>query len=139
MINKIENKAEYFSEILKKNTLIIGVENMQLGADETVSVEFQGVDGLEQEDIVFLHDFSEKMVVIDGFFKEIFCALDTTNIEKIGIAIAKKLKIDDVEKWEFIFITKDNSYMFEPISVRIFDKDFKLKNCQQNYKLINEE
>lgn len=30
------------------------------------------------------------------FFSDIKCVLDTTNIEKIGVAISKKLKIDCV-------------------------------------------
>ena len=82
-----------------------------------------------------LNDFSRKKVVIDGFFSDIKCVLDTTNIEKIGVAISKKLKIDCVEEWEFIFITKNKPCFFEPISIRTFSSDFILSQKQENFKL----
>ena len=127
----MKNKVEFLSKILIENTRI---DEIELSEEYIVTIESNSLNGKETEDIIFLNDFSRKKVVIDGFFSDIKCVLDTTNIEKIGVAISKKLKIDCVEEWEFIFITKNKPCLFEPISIRTFSSQFKLNPKQENYK-----
>lgn len=127
----MKNKVEFLSKILIENTRI---DEIELSEEYIVTIESNSLNGKETEDIIFLNDFSRKKVVIDGFFSDIKCVLDTTNIEKIGVAISKKLKIDCVEEWEFIFITKNKPCLFEPISIRTFSSEFKLNPKQENYK-----
>ena len=127
----MKNKVEFLSKILIENTRI---DEIELSEEYIVTIESNSLNGKETEDIIFLNDFSRKKVVIDGFFSDIKCVLDTTNIEKIGVAISKKLKIDCVEEWEFIFITKNKPCFFEPISIRTFSSEFKLNPKQENYK-----
>ena len=127
----MKNKVEFLSKILIENTRI---DEIELSEEYIVTIESNSLNGKETEDIIFLNDFSRKKVVIDGFFSDIKCVLDTTNIEKIGVAISKKLKIDCVEEWEFIFITKNKPCFFEPISIRTFSSQFKLNPKQENYK-----
>ena len=128
----MKNKVEFLSKILIENTRI---DEIELSEEYIVTIESNSLNGKETEDIIFLNDFSRKKVVIDGFFSDIKCVLDTTNIEKIGVAISKKLKIDCVEEWEFIFITKNKPCFFEPISIRTFSSDFILSQKQKNFKL----
>ena len=131
----MENKVEFLSKILIENTRI---DEIELSEEYIVTIEINSLNGLngkETEDIIFLNDFSRKKVVIDGFFSDIKCVLDTTNIEKIGVAISKKLKIDCVEEWERIFIKKNKPCFFEPISIRTFSSDFILSQKQENFKL----
>ena len=131
----MKNKVEFLSKILIENTRI---DEIELSEEYIVTIEINSLNGLngkETEDIIFLNDFSRKKVVIDGFFSDIKCVLDATNIEKIGVAISKKLKIDCVEEWEFIFITKNKPCFFEPISIRTFSSDFILSQKQKNFKL----
>ncbi|MGJ0373002.1 hypothetical protein NG764_11185 [Aliarcobacter cryaerophilus] len=128
----MKNKVEFLSKILIENTRI---DEIELSEEYIVTIESNSLNGKETEDIIFLNDFSRKKVVIDGFFSDIKCVLDTTNIEKIGVAISKKLKIDCVEEWEFIFITKNKPCFFEPISIRTFSSDFILSQKQENFKL----
>ena len=130
----MKNKVEFLSKILIENTRIDEIE-IELSEEYIVTIESNSLNGKETEDIIFLNDFSRKKVVIDGFFSDIKCVLDTTNIEKIGVAISKKLKIDCVEEWEFIFITKNKPCFFEPISIRTFSSDFILSQKQENFKL----
>ena len=127
----MKNKVEFLSKILIENTRI---DEIELSEEYIVTIESNSLNGKETEDIIFLNDFSRKKVVIDGFFSDIKCVLDTTNIEKIGVAISKKLKIDCVGEWEFIFITKNKPCLFEPISIRTFSSEFKLNPKQENYK-----
>ena len=127
----MKNKVEFLSKILIENTRI---DEIELSEEYIVTIESNSLNGKETEDIIFLNDFSKKKVVIDGFFSDMKCVLDTTNIEKIGVAISKKLKIDCVEEWEFIFITKNKPCLFEPISIRTFSSEFKLNPKQENYK-----
>ena len=130
----MKNKVEFLSKILIENTRI---DEIELSEEYIVTIEINSLNGLngkETEDIIFLNDFSRKKVVIDGFFSDIKCVLDTTNIEKIGVAISKKLKIDCAKEWEFIFITKNKPCLFEPISIRTFSSQFKLNPKQENYK-----
>lgn len=132
-MEKIKNKVEIFSKIIKENTRI---DEIKLSDEDIVSIEFKTLNGKEIEDIIFLHDFNGKKVVIDGFFQKTDCVLDTINIEKIGKAIAKKVKINEkIEEWEFIFIFKNKSCLFESISIRTFSCDFILNQKQENYKL----
>ena len=128
----MKNKVEFLSKILIENTRI---DEIELSEEYIVTIESNSLNGKETEDIIFLNDFSRKKVVIDGFFSDIKCVLDATNIEKIGVAISKKLKIDCVEEWEFIFITKNKPCFFEPISIRTFSSDFILSQKQKNFKL----
>ena len=128
----MKNKVEFLSKILIENTRI---DEIELSEEYIVTIEINSLNGKETEDIIFLNDFSRKKVVIDGFFSDIKCVLDATNIEKIGVAISKKLKIDCVEEWEFIFITKNKPCFFEPISIRTFSSDFILSQKQKNFKL----
>ena len=128
----MKNKVEFLSKILIENTRI---DEIELSEEYIVTIESNSLNEKETEDIIFLNDFSRKKVVIDGFFSDIKCVLDTTNIEKIGVAISKKLKIDCVEEWEFIFITKNKPCFFEPISIRTFSSDFILSQKQKNFKL----
>ena len=130
----MKNKVEFLSKILIENTRI---DEIELSEEYIVTIDINSLNGLngkETEDIIFLNDFSRKKVVIDGFFSDIKCVLDTTNIEKIGVAISKKLKIDCAKEWEFIFITKNKPCLFEPISIRTFSSEFKLNPKQENYK-----
>lgn len=127
----MQNKVELLTKILIENTRI---DEIELSEEYIVTIEINSLNGKETEDIIFLNDFSRKKVVIDGFFSDIKCVLDTTNIEKIGVAISKKLKIDCAKEWEFIFITKNKPCLFEPISIRTFSSQFKLNPKQENYK-----
>ncbi|AYJ79603.1 hypothetical protein AN286_05390 [Aliarcobacter cryaerophilus ATCC 43158] len=127
----MKNKVEFLSKIIIENTRI---DEIELSEEYILTIEINSLNGKETEDIIFLNDFSRKKVVIDGFFLDIKCVLDTTNIEKIGVAISKKLKIDFVEEWEFIFITKNKPCLFEQISIRTFSSQFKLNPKQENYK-----
>ena len=128
----MENKIEFFEKNLIENTRI---DEIELSEEYIVTIESNSLNGKETEDIIFLNDFSRKKVVIDGFFSDIKCVLDTTNIEKICVAISKKLKIDCVEEGEFIFITKNKPCFFETISIRTFSSDFILSQKQENFKL----
>ena len=128
----MKNKVEFLLKILIENTRI---DEIELSEEYIVTIESNSLNEKETEDIIFLNDFSKKKVVIDGFFSDMKCVLDTTNIEKIGVAISKKLKIDCVEEWEFIFITKNKPCFFEPISIRTFSSDFILSQKQKNFKL----
>ncbi|MCT7533162.1 hypothetical protein N5U22_07055 [Aliarcobacter cryaerophilus] len=127
----MQNKVELLTKILIENTRI---DEIKLTEEYIATIEIKSLNGKEIEDIIFFNDFYRKKVVIDGFFSDIKCVLDTTNIEKIGVAISKKLKIDCVGEWEFIFITKNKPCLFEPISIRTFSSEFKLNPKQENYK-----
>ncbi|MFW3399251.1 hypothetical protein [Aliarcobacter butzleri] len=129
ILKKDVNKEEFFNKFLKNEL------------DKEVNLKED-----KEEDICFLYDKLKKIVVIDGYLQKLETYPDTTNIEEIVKKIIYKIDIkDEFEKYDFIFILKNNPAFFTPISIKTFTKvdvdfnhlgfGFTLDTKQHNFNL----